>query len=120
MWKKNVKDIDGEVLCVSQFTLLANTPKGKPDFHRAMVRSSAKLATRTRDGPLTASLSPSRQLAARLSQASGPSRDLYGSFLKRMGELYGPEKIKGASGHLVAPDAILRDTRLARLFLSCS
>ncbi|KAL1944783.1 hypothetical protein VTO73DRAFT_3213 [Trametes versicolor] len=62
MWKKNVKDIDGEVLCVSQFTLLASTPKGKPDFHRAM--------------------------------ASGPSRDLYGSFLKRMGELYGPEKIK--------------------------
>ncbi|KAH9900961.1 D-tyrosyl-tRNA deacylase [Cubamyces lactineus] len=62
MWKKSVKDIEGEVLCVSQFTLFANTSKGKPDFHRAM--------------------------------ASGPSRDLYGSFLKRMGELYRPEKIK--------------------------
>ncbi|KAI0647446.1 D-tyrosyl-tRNA deacylase [Trametes meyenii] len=62
MWKKNVQDIDGEVLCVSQFTLFASTPKGKPDFHRAM--------------------------------ASGPSRDLYGSFLKRIGELYRPEKIK--------------------------
>ncbi len=37
MWKKNVKDIEGEVLCVSQFTLFANTSKGKPDFHRAMV-----------------------------------------------------------------------------------
>jgi len=37
MWKANVKDIDGDVLCVSQFTLLANTTKGnKPDFHRAM------------------------------------------------------------------------------------
>ncbi|RDA86794.1 hypothetical protein CP532_6385 [Ophiocordyceps camponoti-leonardi (nom. inval.)] len=36
-WKKNVMDIDGEVLCVSQFTLLARTKKGtKPDFHGAM------------------------------------------------------------------------------------
>ncbi|PNY28407.1 D-tyrosyl-tRNA(Tyr) deacylase, partial [Tolypocladium capitatum] len=36
-WKKSVTDIGGEVLCVSQFTLLAQTKKGtKPDFHGAM------------------------------------------------------------------------------------
>ncbi|EMR66310.1 hypothetical protein MGN70_008268 [Eutypa lata] len=36
-WKKNVQEINGEVLCVSQFTLLASTKKGnKPDFHGAM------------------------------------------------------------------------------------
>ncbi|KAG5984715.1 hypothetical protein E4U55_003487 [Claviceps digitariae] len=35
-WKRNVMDINGEVLCVSQFTLLARTKKGtKPDFHGA-------------------------------------------------------------------------------------
>ncbi|ATZ53267.1 Bcdtd1 [Botrytis cinerea B05.10] len=36
-WKHNVQDIQGEVLCVSQFTLLASTKKGsKPDFHGAL------------------------------------------------------------------------------------
>ncbi|TID26815.1 putative D-Tyr-tRNA(Tyr) deacylase activity protein [Venturia nashicola] len=35
-WKHNVTDINGEVLCVSQFTLLASTKKGsKPDFHKS-------------------------------------------------------------------------------------
>ncbi|KAG6014651.1 hypothetical protein E4U43_006310 [Claviceps pusilla] len=35
-WKRSVVDINGEVLCVSQFTLLARTKKGtKPDLHGA-------------------------------------------------------------------------------------
>lgn len=35
-WNCNVQDIEGEVLCVSQFTLLASTKKGnKPSFHKA-------------------------------------------------------------------------------------
>jgi D-tyrosyl-tRNA(Tyr) deacylase len=41
MWKASVKDVSGDILCVSQFTLLANTTKGaKPDFHKAMVCKS--------------------------------------------------------------------------------
>jgi len=42
-WKHNVQDINGEVLCVSQFTLLASTKKGsKPDFHGALGGDRAK------------------------------------------------------------------------------
>ncbi|CZT41350.1 probable D-Tyr-tRNA(Tyr) deacylase activity [Rhynchosporium secalis] len=42
-WKHNVQDIHGEVLCVSQFTLLASTKKGsKPDFHGALGGEQAK------------------------------------------------------------------------------
>ncbi|KAF2485023.1 putative aminoacyl-tRNA hydrolase [Neohortaea acidophila] len=42
-WKKNVQEIDGEVLCVSQFTLLATMKKGnKPDFHKAAPAAKGK------------------------------------------------------------------------------
>lgn len=42
-WKRNVVDVGGEVLCVSQFTLLASTKKGnKPDFHKAAGPDLAK------------------------------------------------------------------------------
>ncbi|MCJ1298775.1 D-tyrosyl-tRNA(Tyr) deacylase [Hypocenomyce scalaris] len=42
-WKQSVQDIKGEVLCVSQFTLLASTKKGsKPDFHGAAGGDQAK------------------------------------------------------------------------------
>jgi len=43
MWKRSVKDIQGDVLCISQFTLYGNTSKGnKPDFHNAMNSAPAK------------------------------------------------------------------------------
>lgn len=42
-WKRSVQEIDGEVLCVSQFTLMASTRKGnKPDFHGAAKPEVAK------------------------------------------------------------------------------
>ncbi|KAI9138021.1 D-tyrosyl-tRNA deacylase 1 [Paraphysoderma sedebokerense] len=42
-WAKNIQDIQGEILCVSQFTLHATTQKGtKPDFHRAMPPPTSK------------------------------------------------------------------------------
>ncbi|PNS18082.1 D-tyrosyl-tRNA(Tyr) deacylase [Sphaceloma murrayae] len=41
-WKKNVQEIDGEILCVSQFTLLASAKKNKPDFHKAAPPGPAK------------------------------------------------------------------------------
>lgn len=42
-WKNNVQEIEGEILCVSQFTLYASTKKGnKPDFHGAAKPEVAK------------------------------------------------------------------------------
>ena len=42
-WKRSVQEIDGEVLSVSQFTLLGSTRKGnKPDFHSAAKPEVAK------------------------------------------------------------------------------
>lgn len=34
-WKKTIKDVEGAILSVSQFTLYAKTPRGRPDFHSA-------------------------------------------------------------------------------------
>ena len=42
-WEKNVMEMGGSVLCVSQFTLCANLKKGaKPDFHDAMPGEDSK------------------------------------------------------------------------------
>ncbi|KAL0942409.1 d-tyrosyl-trna deacylase, partial [Colletotrichum truncatum] len=41
-WKKNVQDISGEVLCVSQFTLFAKINKNKPDFRLSAPAEDAK------------------------------------------------------------------------------
>ncbi|CCH58908.1 hypothetical protein TBLA_0B00650 [Henningerozyma blattae CBS 6284] len=34
-WKKNIKEVNGEILSISQFTLMGRTKKNKPDFHLA-------------------------------------------------------------------------------------
>ncbi|BHF57197.1 D-tyrosyl-tRNA(Tyr) deacylase [Sparganum proliferum] len=41
-WNKCVKDVDGEILCVSQFTLHSMLKGNKLDFHRAMAPESSK------------------------------------------------------------------------------
>ncbi|KAJ5115084.1 D-aminoacyl-tRNA deacylase [Penicillium alfredii] len=42
-WKRNVQDIEGEILCVSQFTLYGKMKKGnKPDFHDAADAQTAR------------------------------------------------------------------------------
>ncbi|OJJ48697.1 hypothetical protein ASPZODRAFT_93664 [Penicilliopsis zonata CBS 506.65] len=42
-WKKNVQDIEGEVLCVSQFTLYGQIKKGnRPDFRDAADAETAR------------------------------------------------------------------------------
>ncbi|KAF9128808.1 D-tyrosyl-tRNA(Tyr) deacylase [Mortierella sp. GBA39] len=43
MWAKSVVDIEGEILCVSQFTLYGSVIKGsKPDFHLSMKSQASK------------------------------------------------------------------------------
>jgi D-tyrosyl-tRNA(Tyr) deacylase len=42
-WKKNVQDVNGGILAISQFTLYARTNKAKPDFHDAMKSEDALL-----------------------------------------------------------------------------
>ncbi|CDH08280.1 probable D-tyrosyl-tRNA(Tyr) deacylase [Zygosaccharomyces bailii ISA1307] len=42
-WKKNIKEANGEILSVSQFTLMARTKKGtKPDLHMSQKGHLAK------------------------------------------------------------------------------
>ncbi|SCU98286.1 LAMI_0F13894g1_1 [Lachancea mirantina] len=42
-WKKSIKDVNGQILSISQFTLMARTKKGsKPDFHMAQKGPLAK------------------------------------------------------------------------------
>ncbi|ODQ50309.1 D-tyrosyl-tRNA deacylase [Saitoella complicata NRRL Y-17804] len=42
-WQRSIVDIQGQILCVSQFTLGATTKKGaKPDFHKSMKGPEAR------------------------------------------------------------------------------
>ncbi|KAJ7461649.1 D-Tyr-tRNA deacylase-domain-containing protein [Mycena latifolia] len=42
--KTSIKDVDGVILCISQFALMAETRKGnKPDFHNAMSTQQSRM-----------------------------------------------------------------------------
>ncbi|KAF2665322.1 putative aminoacyl-tRNA hydrolase [Microthyrium microscopicum] len=41
-WQKSVQDVGGEILCVSQFTLLASTKKARPSFHASAEPAKGK------------------------------------------------------------------------------
>lgn len=42
-WNDNIKQVGGEILIISQFTLLSQLKGNKVDFHRAMKAAEAKL-----------------------------------------------------------------------------
>lgn len=70
-WKTNVVDLEGEVLCISQFTLHARLNKGtKPDFHKSMGGEQARALY--------------TQLLERLGQAYRPDRIKDGAFGEMM------------------------------------
>jgi D-aminoacyl-tRNA deacylase len=81
MWKSNVMDVRGEILCISQFTLYGNTRKGnKPDFHNAMV----SLASFT------------LLLGSHCCwKGSNLSKDFYQAFLDLLKTSYEASKVKG-------------------------
>ncbi|TIC51194.1 putative D-tyrosyl-tRNA deacylase [Wallemia mellicola] len=41
-WTKSVRDVDGEILSISQFTLQSTLKGTKPDFHKAMKTEEAR------------------------------------------------------------------------------
>lgn len=41
-WSRSIKEIDGQLLCVSQFTLHATLKGTKPDFHLAMAADQSR------------------------------------------------------------------------------
>jgi D-tyrosyl-tRNA(Tyr) deacylase len=56
-WAKGLKDLNLEILCVSQFTLYAKLKGNKPDYHLAMAAAEAepmyeRLMAKLKDGGL--------------------------------------------------------------------
>ncbi|CAJ1036373.1 D-Tyr-tRNA(Tyr) deacylase, putative [Leishmania lindenbergi] len=71
MWCRNVKEIDGEVLLISQFTLMHVMKGNKPDFHNAMPPEDALVVF--------------NMLRDKLRSAHAPGKIATGSFRHYMG-----------------------------------
>lgn len=99
MWKRSVKDIEGEILCVSQFTLMAKTIKGaKPDFHKVSHPVARSSSSRTNDKRVGNGKSrPPIDCKLRLShfQTGEASRPMYAEFLDILGRAYNHTRVKG-------------------------
>lgn len=60
MWCRNVKEIDGGVLLISQFTLMHVMKGNKPDFHHAMPSEEALAMFNTLRDKLRAEYAPDK------------------------------------------------------------
>jgi D-Tyr-tRNAtyr deacylase len=82
LWERNVSEVDGEVLCVSQFTLLASVAKGTKPSELGLLRKQTSNIRGKADARLSTSNGTARGRAAVSTlcraRARGTSADVAG------------------------------------------
>ncbi|KAG2186309.1 hypothetical protein INT43_002747 [Umbelopsis isabellina] len=101
MWKKNVQDLDYELLCVSQFTLFAKTTKGIYKMNR-----QGYLGLFIEE-VLMVEFKPGSKPDFHASMKTAEANEMYTKFLQKLGKAYKPEKIKdGVFGAMMMVDIV--------------